>query len=152
MNEILGLLMLGIAALWVALPFFGRDAEEDLPLPEPIADRDKLERHKREAYSAIKEAELDHQMGKLSEADFALLIDKYRNQARAAIAALEAGESGPERGPTRLPTRIAFCATCGHKLPGKANFCPACGRAVRTDREAVATHTTGLTEVTAQTA
>lgn len=149
MNEILGLLMLAVAALWVAMPFFARDADEDLPAPEPIADRDRLERQKREAYAAIKEAELDHEMGKLSEADFAALTDKYRNQARAAIAALEAGESTPEGTPMRLPTRIAFCATCGNKLPAKANFCPSCGRAVRGDREAVAKPATRLTEVTA---
>jgi rRNA maturation endonuclease Nob1 len=148
MNEILGLLMVGIAALWVAMPFFGQEAQEDLPAPEPVADRDKFERQKREAYAAIKEAELDHQMGKLSEADFALLTDKYRQQARAAIAALESPQRADDEVAARLPARIAYCATCGQKLPSKANFCPACGRAVRDDREALG-QSAGLSEATA---
>ena len=149
MNEILGLVMLSVAALWVAMPFFGSDADEDLPAPEPIAERDKLERQKREAYAAIKEAELDHQMGKLSEADFATLTDKYRGQALAAITALEPKGSFSESDGARLPSRIAFCATCGQKLPNKANFCPACGRAVRDDREALSKHAGSLMQATA---
>jgi len=149
MNEILGLVMLSVASLWVAMPFFGSDADEDLPAPEPIAERDKLERQKREAYAAIKEAELDHQMGKLSEADFTTLTDKYRGQALAAITALDTKAGFSPSDGTRLPARIAFCASCGQKLPNKANFCPACGRAVRDDREALSKHAGNLMQATA---
>jgi predicted amidophosphoribosyltransferase len=52
----------------------------------------------------------------------------------AAIAALDSEGAGEESRAHRHPVRIAFCASCGRKLPGKANFCPACGRAINTDR------------------
>jgi rRNA maturation endonuclease Nob1 len=137
MNVILGILMVAVAALYVAAPFFRRDADEDAPLSEPIAPTEILERQKREAYAAIKEAEFDHEMAKLTDADFAALTEKYRLQALAAIAGLERrGEHG-EGGDARAPKRVAFCATCGHKLPARANFCPACGRAIKADRESL---------------
>jgi len=137
MNVLLGILMVSIAALYVAAPFFRRDADEEEPLPEPIAQTDVLERQKREAYAAIKEAEFDHQMGKLSDIDFAALTEKYRLQALAAIADLETREESVDAGAARLPTRLAYCATCGRKLPGKANFCPGCGRTIKADRESL---------------
>lgn len=138
MNIILGILMVAVTGLYVALPFFRRDADEEEPVPAPMARAEILERQKRDAYAAIKEAEFDYEMGKLSDADLATLTEKYRQLALAAIAGLENSESAVEvGGATHSPTRIAFCATCGRKLPGKANFCPSCGRAIRIDRAAL---------------
>ena len=137
MNEVLGILMVLVAGLWVALPFFQSAADEDEPLPEPISRTDILERQKREAYAAIKEAEFDHQMGKLTDVDFGVLQEKYRAQALEAIAALQGGTEAPATSAARMPTRLSFCATCGRKLPSKANFCPGCGRAIKADRESL---------------
>lgn len=153
MNVILGIVMVSLVALYVAAPFFRRDADEETPLPEPVAPKDILERQKREAYAAIKEAEFDHEMGKLSDADFAALTEKYRLQALGAIAGLEAGEAHAETREHRLPERLAFCPSCGQKLPGKANFCPSCGRALEADRESLQTKSSQpLSGAAAQTA
>ena len=68
--------------------------------PEPITDeqrqwfadelqRAKLDAMKELAYGAIKEAEFDFQMGKLSPEDYAALREKYEARALAALAALE---------------------------------------------------------------
>jgi hypothetical protein len=135
MDVLLGILLATIAALYVAAPFFRRDTNETEPEAPPITPVERLEQQKREAYAAIKEAEFDHQMGKLSDADLQALTDKYRGQALAAIAALDADKHGAPGGPIRTPTRIAFCASCGQKLPSRANFCPACGRGLKADRD-----------------
>lgn len=131
------------AASFVALPLFN---------PEPVADgvastgptvlraaseRQTFERQKVDAYAAIKEAEFDYQMGKLSDVDFKLVRDKYAAQAIEAIAALDAVSAARTRHvkDARRPARIAFCPICGRGVPPRANFCPACGQSLK---EAVA--------------
>lgn len=134
MSLVFGFLLVAVAALYVALPFLRR--EGDAPLPEAVSASplERLEQQKREAYAAIKEAQFDHQMGKLSDADLQAITEKYRAEALAAIAALDAHREAAD---DRAPARIAFCPTCGRKLPGKANFCPGCGRAIKADRAAL---------------
>ena len=51
----------------VAAPLFQPRPEGPAPLPP--AEREALERRKRQALAAIREAELDHRMGKLSDED-----------------------------------------------------------------------------------
>jgi NADH pyrophosphatase NudC (nudix superfamily) len=90
------------------------------------ADALPLERQKREALAAIKEAEFDRAMGKLSDEDFAQLTQRYREQALTAMAALDKTASAHGGAP-----RLAFCPQCGTKLAPRANFCGGCGHALR---------------------
>jgi hypothetical protein len=90
-----------------------------------------LERQKLEAYAALKEAEFDRRMGKLSDEDFNALTQRYRQQALAAIAALEQAKRADSARRGRAPTRMAFCPGCGEKLAQRANFCSNCGRSLR---------------------
>ncbi|MEJ7598621.1 MAG: hypothetical protein WKG01_11995 [Kofleriaceae bacterium] len=55
----------------------------------PIGKRGELEREKRTLLKAIKEAEFDHQMGKLSDADADAMIQTYRARAIQVIRELE---------------------------------------------------------------
>jgi hypothetical protein len=55
----------------------------------PLGARGELEKEKRSLLKAIKEAEFDHQMGKLSKADADAMIDTYRARAIAVIKELE---------------------------------------------------------------
>jgi hypothetical protein len=55
----------------------------------PIGERDELEREKRTLLKAIKEAEIDRDMGKLSPAEAATMIHNYRARAIEVIKALE---------------------------------------------------------------
>ncbi len=139
MNIVIGLLIIAIVSAYVGAPFFAGEPEAEpvgIPGGRGLATRQKLERQKLDAYAAIKEAEFDHRMGKLSDADFAALRTRYSAQALEAIAGLEAAatpvrqSSGPRR-----PSRVAFCPSCGHSVPPRANFCGACGRSLK---EAVA--------------
>ena len=52
-------------------------------------ERYRLEKERDLAYAAIKEAEFDLQMGKLSDEDYATLRRTYEDRALAALAALE---------------------------------------------------------------
>ena len=135
MSTIISLLLTAAVAAFVAWPLL-RPADA---ARAGDGDLSPLEQQKLEAYRAIKDAELDLQMGKLSADDFAKIEGKYRQQALVAIAAIEEAKrrSRPERrsGEGRRVRRIAFCPACGDKVPPRANFCGACGRSLR---EAVA--------------
>ncbi len=104
------------------------------------------------AIAALREIEFDRATGKLSDADYADLKDRYTRQAltvmrRREAAAAQVGKYGPpvddeieaavrayraahaecpECGP-RAELDAVFCSTCGRYLPGA---CPACGRTV----------------------
>jgi len=57
---------------------------------QPVGPRGELEREKRTLLKAIKEAEFDHQMGKLSKTDCDHMVAVYRARAIELIKALEA--------------------------------------------------------------
>jgi hypothetical protein len=131
MTTVLSLLLVAAVGLYVAWPFVrptaaAEDQESDAVMP--------LERQKLDAYAALREAEFDWRMGKLSEADYAALQDQYRRQALAAIAAIEEarGRARRERKPGSIRSRrITFCPSCGERVPPRANFCGHCGRSLR---------------------
>jgi len=84
---VLGVVMIALVALFVAAPLF-RPPELAPPDVEPGA-RTRWERQKRQALAAIKEIELDHQMGKLSDEDLTTMRARFEAQALEAMAALE---------------------------------------------------------------
>ena len=55
----------------------------------PIGARGELDKEKRTLLKAIKEAEFDHEMGKLSKADADAMIQMYRARAIAVIKELD---------------------------------------------------------------
>lgn len=83
-----GLLVVGAVAWAVAGPFLA-EARVVARRQGDDPERYRLEKERDLAYSAIKEAEFDHQMGKLSVDDYALLRRKYEGRALEALAALE---------------------------------------------------------------
>jgi hypothetical protein len=90
-----------------------------------------LERQKLEAYAALKEAEFDRRMGKLSDDDYTTQTQRYRQQALAAIAALEQTKRSETARRGRAPVRLVYCPSCGEKLAPRAQFCSHCGRSLR---------------------
>jgi len=89
-----GLLMIAAVAWAAASPLFA-------PAPaEQISETPEVERWRRqkaEALSAIKDAEFDFQLGKLSETDYQQLRARLERQALEAIAALERPTDGDSR-------------------------------------------------------
>jgi hypothetical protein len=128
MDIAIAILLTVAAATFVAWPFFAREIGE----APPEAQLSPLERQKVEAYSAIKEAEFDYQMGKLTETDFDALRERYSQQALAAIAAIQQARAAAtpigKASEGRRAARVAYCPSCGRAVPPRGNFCPGCGR------------------------
>ncbi len=86
---LLGLLLVSAVALAVSAPLFSHSAGQDLQ-PEPEeSEAARWEKQKADAYSAIKEAEFDRQMGKLTDEDYQMLREKYEARAIEALAQLD---------------------------------------------------------------
>ena len=64
----------------------------------PIGPREELDKEKRTLLKAIKEAEFDHEMGKLSKVDADAMIATYRARAIAVIKELD--RMDPRTAPT----------------------------------------------------
>jgi hypothetical protein len=86
---LLGLLLISAIALAVSAPLFSYNAEQTLLLPEPENEAARWEKQKTDAYSAIREAEFDRQMGKLTDEDYQLLRGQYEARALEALAQLD---------------------------------------------------------------
>ena len=86
---LVGFVVVLAVAVFVSAPLFG--APEATAAVEVPSDADRWDRQKRHALATIKEIELDHQMGKLSDDDFARMRERFERQALEAMAALERG-------------------------------------------------------------
>lgn len=133
MTSVFSFLVVGAVMVFVGWPLFRGRPADSLPREE-AEGRSPLERQKQEAYAAIKEAEFDLRMGKLSEDDFRTIEQRYRQQALAAIVALEKsgtrGKSGKQVA-SAGSARFAFCPSCGQRLAVGAHFCGMCGHSLR---------------------
>ncbi len=83
-----GLLVVAAVAVSVAWPLLWPVTDV---VAGPVGDpeRYRWEKEKDLAYAAIKEADFDREMGKLSVEDHTALREKYEARALAALAALE---------------------------------------------------------------
>ena len=86
----------------------------------PIGARGELEKEKKTLLKAIKEAEFDHLMGKLSKADADDLIKMYRSRAIEVIKeldAMDAGQAGTPREQIQreVQARLALAKTTSTK-------------------------------------
>jgi len=81
--------MVVAAVAWVIAAPLLRVAAAPRGIAVGDPERYRLEKERDLAYAAIKEAEFDLQMGKLSEEDHATLRHTYEERALTALAALE---------------------------------------------------------------
>ncbi len=95
MEIIIILVITAIAAGYIALPFFLRHRASTLPKlevksPSPAAERLLSLNNKKETlYSAIKDIEFDHGLGKLSKEDFEELDSKYKSEAAEVLREID---------------------------------------------------------------
>ncbi len=117
----------------------GEDPEDDLS-PRAVALR------------ALKEIEFDRATGKLSDADYDALKNRYTAEALAALRA-ESRDPGAGSSPIRVapaprspfpapscPTHgprpesdAQFCSECGRRLASAPGYCARCGTALESD-------------------
>ena len=83
-----GLSLIGAIAVFVAFPLFGTTSDQE-SVAEPESQAARWEKQKTAAYAALKEAEFDLQMGKLTPEDYQLLREKYEARALEALASLD---------------------------------------------------------------
>ena len=92
---LVGLLLIAAVAWAAASPFF---APAEGPTPEEESTRHaRLRRQKNEALAGIRDAEFDHELGKLSEDDYRELRERLEAEALAAMTELERGDDGNAR-------------------------------------------------------
>lgn len=135
------------SAYWVSYPILSSrkaGACDESPFREGLLD---LEIQKKEVYTAIKEMEFDHKMGKLSEEDYRQLTERYTSKAIGSLRKIEELEreenrsrdieseiekeimalrQGELRGRIKSG-KFSFCTQCGRKASSGDRFCSQCG-------------------------
>lgn len=97
---IVSLLLVLLVSAFTVYPFFSGHARKKKQDTTDAQEADRLERlyEKRDIYySSIKDIELDRDMGKLNEQDYAELLSRYKEKAATVtkrILELESGERG----------------------------------------------------------
>jgi hypothetical protein len=86
---VLGAVLAAAAIVLVALPFLREPATADDALAEPDDERLLLADERNRALGALKELEFDHRTGKISDGDYRELVSPLRQQAAAALRALD---------------------------------------------------------------
>ncbi len=148
--------LVGVMALWLVLrPLLGPPRPPDL-VEEPV---EQDETPKGVALLALKEIEFDREMGKLSDADYEYLKDRYTTEALEALR-IEPGGGAPDDVEALIAHRVrtlrfaaatappgapaclscgprpesdaVYCSTCGGRLPAPA-ACARCGTALSSD-------------------
>ena len=135
------------AGYWVGYPLLKPRKVASFAEPASENSLENLKIEKEEIYSAIKEMEFDHKMGKLSEADYHTLKDRYRAKAISSLKGMDElegkkgfsrdigneiekevsalrrgrGKGAPKRG------EVLFCTQCGKRRPPGDRFCSSCG-------------------------
>jgi len=120
-------IMIFAAAAAIALPLLRPPAAAEIA---PDEATELHEREKHVALLAIREADFDRAMGKLSDDDHASLRQIYEERALGAMNALKADERATERTPRPSDTksgRAAFCVRCGATFAEVDKFCSDCG-------------------------
>jgi hypothetical protein len=137
--EVVAAALVGVSLLWLVFePLFSRvnPAGAD---PLGLDAFDELEDTRSGvALTALKEIEFDRETGKLSEADYGFLKQKYTVEALAALR--EEADETPVDVETLVAARVelirsgaspvADCPMCGVGLEPDASFCSACGHRV----------------------
>jgi len=128
--------MIAAVAGIIVLPFL-RDGGRDDIATSAVDERHAREKHV--ALLAIREADFDLAMGKLSAEDHASLRHIYEQRALDAMSMLESPEatkpratSGSADNPPSAGMPAAFCVACGSRYEAADRFCASCGTARRT--------------------
>jgi hypothetical protein len=112
----LALLLIATVAATLAAPLLASDTDGSVSSDRAV---ERLEREKNAALTAIREAQFDHAMGKLSEEDYAALRSFYERRAISALAELGTRPAAPD-------TRT--CDQCGRRFIDDSVYCGGCGR------------------------
>ena len=128
MTFLVAALMIVASAAAIALPLLTPTA----PTEGPGDQTDELlEREKNAALLAIREADFDQAMGKLSDEDHTSLKQIYETRALGAMDALAKSDTRAVDAAANVPApkagRGSFCIRCGTAFDSGDKFCRGCG-------------------------
>ncbi|KAA3662758.1 MAG: zinc ribbon domain-containing protein [Calditrichaeota bacterium] len=126
MVEALGIAIAAATTYFIAQPFFAR---KQLELNFNSTGKiEELLARKKEIYSAIKDIEFDHEMGKLSTEDYQELRESYKDEAAKIIQRIEQFQHGGKRkSKKKKGEKEKYCHNCGSKISADDKFCVECG-------------------------
>ena len=125
--------VLAIAAMgWVLAPLFRADAVSAIA---PASPRHDVPARRERAVEALREIEFDRATGKLSDADYEMLKERYTRQAVAAMRS-EAGATAVDESEIEAAIRrareaqanVPSCTVHGPRPEPDAIYCSECGR------------------------
>ena len=137
--EVVAAGMVGISLLWLVFePLFTAPSRAAAQTSALEALEEEQDTRSGVALTALKEIEFDRETGKLSDADYGFLKQKYTVEALAALR--EEADSAPADVEAMVAARVetirsgaapsAGCPMCGIGLEPGARFCSACGHRV----------------------
>lgn len=90
MEILIALVIIALVAAWVAAPFRPSEGPEPEPREDPVLA--ELEARKQVKYREIRDTEMDHAQGKISEQEFAHQDAELRAEAIAILKEIDAAE------------------------------------------------------------
>jgi hypothetical protein len=122
-GEALAAAAVGLIALWLVFQPLLRPSRAKMPPIEPL---DPEETPKGVALTALKEIEFDRETGKLSDADYEQLKERYTAEAVRALRT-ETARSASDDVEAMVAGRVRTLRFAGSSTPAEAPACPTCG-------------------------
>jgi hypothetical protein len=95
-------ILLALGAAWLVLSPFATRARAPLTDgPDRVAELRELYALRDVAYETLRDLEFDFHAGKISDADYRELTDKYRGEAFDLVRRIDAVEAGPGATPAK---------------------------------------------------
>ncbi len=134
--EVLAAALVGLSLLWLVFePLLVAHVGASPDVFDVDGFEDLEDTRSGVALAALKEIEFDRETGKLSDADYEFLKQKYTVEALEALRTEDAG--APDVLEAEVAARVASiraagqrgaaCAGCGAHAGPDAKFCPSCG-------------------------
>jgi len=132
--EVVAAALVGLSLLWLVFePLFTVAGARPADVIELDALEDLEDTRSGVALAALKEIEFDRETGKLSDADYGFLKQKYTVEALTALRDEDGSTGAAAPAVSRVATLgddgrpAAACAACGAAATPGARFCPDCG-------------------------
>lgn len=95
-------ILLALGAVWLVLSPFATRARAPLTDgPDRVAELRELYALRDVAYETLRDLEFDFHAGKISDADYRELTDKYRGEALDLVRRIDAAEAGAGTAPSK---------------------------------------------------
>ena len=135
-------LLIGVGSVvYICRPLFVKRDDKKIQKTKRKGRHAVLLEHRDSFYSAIKELDFDHRMGKVEDEDYQRMREDYTQRAATVLKELDrsdgrsriAGEIEREVDAVRKKSQPkaqaggVFCTSCGARIKDKDRFCAQCG-------------------------